>query len=336
VRILALTFLLATVSTAAAEPPAFRVVERAALGIELRPEARVLSDKHEAAMASCTKAIEPTSGALFWLELDRAGKVTAVRVRGSGKPVVDTCLEQALRKTTAKDKLPGPIILAGHVELAVPGRDGYLPPPRHSTTAVLVAPHAATWQLTVTQLAYTANRAADLAQALDGVSAGIAACAPKRGATADSAQAIAWIDGKAIVRSGTPAYDDCVAKALDAIKLPTSESAAWMKLAITEPAEPLAPRTDKAGLSREQGLRDALTTAVRSRKAILLTCLDGRPTATLSKVGVTLAGTKATITRAATGNADADACVRKKFGEVAIPNAKSDDKLALEVTLERQ
>jgi hypothetical protein len=186
-------------------------------------------------------ALRPAShrAALFWLELDRTGKVTRANVRGSGKPIVDTCLGTALRKATATAKLPGPIVLVGHIDLKPH------PSPRESKTAVVLAAHGARWQVTLQHVAYTANRAADLAQALDGASAAIAACAPKRGAAAKPATAIVWTDGKAIVRSGTPGYDECVAKALDTIKLPAPDSAAWMKLAITEPAEPLAPRKDK-------------------------------------------------------------------------------------------
>jgi len=286
------------------------------------------------ALATCTAAIEPSNGALFWLELGRTGAVTNVQVRGSGKPIVDTCLENALRKAPV-GKLAEPVVLVGHLDLKVRDRDGYYPSPRQSTTSVLVAAHDAKWQLTVSLLAYTANRAADIAQGLDGASTSIAACAAKRGPTAQPAEAIAWTDGKAIVRSGTPAYDDCVARALETVKPPTAESALWMKLAITAPAEPLAPRTDKAALSRDQALHDALTTAVRSRKELLRTCLDGRPKASLVKVGVVLAGIKAKIAMVETGDPDANICVRNKFGEVAIPNARADDKLELEISLER-
>jgi len=109
-----------------------------------------------------------------------------------------------------------------------------------------------------------------------------------------------------------------------------------MKLAITAPAEPLAPRTDRVALSKDQALRDALTTAVRSRKELLLTCVDGRAKATLTKVSLALTGAKAKVSKVATGDAEADECVRKKFGEVAIPSAKPADKLELEITLVRE
>jgi hypothetical protein len=321
--------------TAAAEPAATRLVEDAALGTELQPDKPLLGDQAVAAIAKCTATAEPSSGALFWLEISRSGAITVAKVHGAGKPELDSCIAAALRKVNV-GKLPGPIALAGHVELAKRDGSGPWPAPRQSTTPVLVAAHDARWQLTVNHLAYTANRAADIAGALDAASTAIAACAPKRGASAAPAEAIVWYDGKAIVRSGTPAYDRCVAKAIETITLPAPESALWMKLAITAPAEPLAPITDKAALSREQALRDALTTAVRSRKPQLLACLDGRPKATLGKVGVELRAGKASIKSVTTGDPQADACVRQKLAGVAIPNAKPDDKLDLEVTLERQ
>jgi hypothetical protein len=315
-------------ATAAAEP---KLVEDAALGIDVTKDHPVLSDKHAAAVAAC-KPDGATAGALAWIQLDRAGRVVAAKVHGSGKPAVDACLEAALKKAGPAAKLPGPIILAGHIEL------DKLPPPRQSPTAVIVEPHGAPWQLTIQKLAYTANRAADLALALDAISEPLAACAAKRGASAQPAQGIAWLGGKPIVQTGTPAYDGCVAKALESIKLPAPESAAWLVLAITAPTEPLAAHTDdpkKAGrLSKDQALRDALTTAVRARKALLRTCLDKTANATLAKVGVSLAAGKATIATVSTGDADADACVKKRFGEVAIPSADAADKLVLDVKLE--
>ena len=90
-----------------------------------------------------------------------------------------------------------------------------------------------------------------------------------------------------------------------------------VRMSITAPTEPLAARTDKPSLSRDQALRDALTTAVRSRKPVLLTCLDKTANARIEKVGVALAAGKATIATVSTGDADADACVKKRFGEVA-------------------
>ncbi len=321
-------------ASAAADTPSFNLVEDAVFGGEAVDGKAVLSEKHRDAMAKCATT-GASSGALFWLELDRSGAVTAARVHGSGKPTVDSCLEKALRKASPRTKLPSSVVV-GHIDLPVAGGEGYHPSPRLSKTAILVAPHAAKWQVSVEQLAYTANRAADLAQALDGASVAIAACAAKRADSAGPAIAFAWIGGgKAIVRSGAPAYDACLANALEAIKLPAAESAAWMKLSILAPAAPLAPRTNKPE-SRDQALRDALTTAVRSRKDQLRTCLDGKPKLTLVKVGLALAATKATLARVSTGDAAVDACVRKKFGEVAIPNATAADKLELEITLDRE
>lgn len=331
--------LLLVSSTAAAEVPAFKLFEDASLGIALQP--RVLSDKHEAALAACAKEIivdpatkEPSSGALFYLELDKAGRATTVKAHGTGRPGLDRCLESALRKATAAGKLTATVAVAGRIDVKRPDKDAYFPSARLSSTAVLLPPHDAPWQLTISQLGYTSNRAADLGQALEATAPAIAACAPKRGAKAAPAEAIAWLDGKVIVRSGTPAYDTCVGKAIEAVKLPTAASSAWLKIAITPPTEPLAPRgTGTTKLSRDQALKDALTTAVRSRKAQLLTCLDVHPKAKIEKVTVVLAGTKARILRASTGDAGGDACVRKEFGEVAIPSAKADDKLELEVEL---
>jgi hypothetical protein len=330
-----LAILAVATGPAAADTPAFQLVEDAALGIALGATP-VLGDAHVAAMTAC-KTAEATSGAVFWLELGRAGTVIGAKVRGSGKPAIDACLEAALRKAKPAAKLPGPIALAGHIDLKLADRDGFQPTPRQSKTAVMLPPHAARWQVNVQHLAYTSNRAADLAAALDGASAGIAACAGKRGAKAEPAEAIAWFDGKAIVRSGTPAYDTCVARALETIKLPAPDSATWMKLAILAPAEPLAPRTDKAGLTRDQALRDAMTTAVRSRKEILRTCLDGKANATVDLVRLALVATKATVVKV-TGTLDAeiDACVRKKFGTVGIPSAKPEDKLELDIKLDRE
>jgi hypothetical protein len=112
--------------------------------------------------------------------------------------------------------------------------------------------------VSVDRIGYTSNRAQDIAASFDARSAAIAACSPKRGAKAEPAEALAWIDGKkATFQSGNRTYDRCMAKALDAIKLPAADSAPWMHVAIMKPAEPLAPRTAKAGLSKADALRDA-------------------------------------------------------------------------------
>lgn len=107
-----------------------------------------------------------------------------------------------------------------------------------------------------------------------------------------------------------------------------------MELSLRKAAEPLAPRTDKASMSKEQGLKDALTTAVRSRKAALLDCTDGKPKAKLAKLTVVLAGGKANVKSVATGDAAADACVKTKFVDVTIKAAEAADKLEYDVELE--
>ena len=331
-RLAALALLLLT-SPAFAEPAAgFRVVEEGALGIEL-PKDHVLLAGFEAKLTACTTGANPPTGSpLFWLEVSRAGKVSAAHVHGAGK--LDGCIEKALTAGKITDKLGAPIVLVGHVDLMAPQTSELLPPPRMSTAPVLVDAHNTKWQLTATRIAYTANRMLDITQALDAVSAKIASCAPKRGPKASAAQAFAWTDGHARVRSGTPAYDDCVASALSAIKLPAPESAFWMQLEITAPSEPLAPRTGKAGMSHEQAMTDALTTAVRSRKLDLLACLDGHPKAKLTKLKIVLDGEKASAKALSTGNADADVCVRNKFHAIAIPSATARDHLELEVSLD--
>jgi len=103
----------------------------------------------------------------------------------------------------------------------------------------MIDPKGATWQLSSRRLAYTANRAADISQALDGQSTAIAACAAKRASSLADVDLIAWHDGsKAIVRgSGDSAYDTCLGRALDAIKLPANESAMWLELSLRKPAE---------------------------------------------------------------------------------------------------
>ncbi len=319
--------------TAAADAP--RIVEDAALGVALPTDRRLLDDSKAAdALAKCVAATPPTGSAVYWLDISSKGKVTGARVKGSGVPALDACLAKALGKVTVGDKLTGAIAVVGRIDL--PDASGAtLESPRISSAAVLVAAHDAAWQLTVDRVGYTANRAQDIAAALDGQSAAIAACAGKRGAKAEAAEALAWVDGKqAAFQSGNRAYDACVAKALNGIKLPAADSALWMHVAIMKPAEPLAPRTTKGGLSKADALRDALTTAVRSRKSELLACTDGKPKAKLTKVGVALRGGKASVSKVSTGDTDADACVRNKFSNVAIPNAAAGDKVELEITLE--
>lgn len=327
---------------ATAEPtPAYRVFEDGALGMKL-PDKRLLgADKGlEKTVSDCiTGAPAAKSSALYWLEISKSGTVTVAKVRGSGSTALDGCIAGGLKKASITEKLPSSIVVVGRVDILDRANTSgaFLPSPRVSDVAVMIDPKGATWQLSSRRLAYTANRAADISQALDAQSTTIAACAAKRATTLADVDLIAWHDGgKAIVRgSGDSVYDTCLGRALDAIKLPTNESALWLELSLRKPAEPLAPRTDKVALSKDRALQDALTTAVRSRKDVLLTCLDKAPkTAKLTKVTIALDAGKASIKGVSTGDAAADTCVRGKLKDVVIKSATPTDKLELEVTLE--
>ena len=312
--------------------PVVRIVEDGALGVELNPDHPLVGGA-EAALAACAAGPKPATGSpLFWLEISRAGKVSGARVHGSGP--LDGCLARALQHATISAKLPAPIIVVGHLDLMAPGTSKLLPSPRMSTTPVVLDPHGSAWQLTVTRLAYTANRALDISAALDQASAGVAACAPRRGKSAKAAQAVAWTDGTPVVRSGTPAYDTCVAHALAPMKLPAPESALWLQLEIKAPGEALAAITDRPSLSHDQALRDALTTAVRSRKLELLACLDGHHAATVTHVGVALRAGKAELRRVGSGEPEVDTCVRRTFGSVAVPSASAGETADLDVSLD--
>lgn len=333
--------LLATTPAVAEVSPAYQVFEDGALGMRL-PDKRLLgADKGLAkTVTECiTGAPAAKSSALYWLEISKSGTVSAAKVRGSGSSALDGCIAGGMKKASITEKLPSSIIVVGRIDILdrAGGHGAFLPSPRLSDVSVMIDPKDATWQLSTRRLAYTANRAGDISQALDGQSLAIAACAAKRATTLVDVDLIAWHDGsKALVRgSGDSAYDTCLGKALDAIKLPTNESALWMELSLRKPAEPLAPRTDKVALSKDRALQDALTTAVRSRKAVLLTCLDKAPkTAKLDKVTISLAAGKANIKGVATGDAATDACVKGKLVDVVIKSATPADKLELEVTLE--
>jgi hypothetical protein len=316
-----LLLLLAT--PAAADP--LHVVEDGVFGIDPAPKGPLLTG-FEAALGKCSDTAE--GSAVMWVDVDKTGHVTSAHVHGAGK--VDACVERALRGAKVETKLTAPIVVLGHVDA-----DGQKSP-RISTVAIVVDAHDAPSQLTVERVEYTANRALDIAQALDGSSAGIAACAGKRPKSDKIVQGIAWYDGHAIVmHTGAAAYDECVGKVLGAIKLPRDDSALWMELSIAPPAEPLAPRGGRT-LSHDQQLRDALTTAVRVRKLHLLGCLDGHPKTTLTTVHVALAKGKASIKAVSTGDADADACVRDKLHDVAIDAAKEADQLELDIALEAE
>lgn len=329
-----LLVLLALTGTAAADAP-YKITEDAALGTALPADKRLLDDAKAAdALAKCVTATPPGGSAVFWVDISSKGVVTTARVHGSGKPALDACLAGALKKLAVAEKLTAAIAVVGRIDLA-DASGAFLESPRISSAAVAVNANNAAWQLNVDRIGYTSNRAQDIAAALDARSASIAACAGKRGAKAEAAEALAWVDGKkAAFSSGNKPYDACVAKALDGIKLPVAESAMWLHVAIMKPTEPLAPRTTKAGLSKADQLRDALTTAVRSRKQDLLACTDGKPKAKLTKLSLALRGGKANVYKVSTGDTDADACVRNKLANVAISSAAADDKVELEITLD--
>lgn len=270
-----------------------------------------------------TSACSGAEGApLFWLEVARTGKVTAAKVHGAGK--ADACFAKALAKAKVKEKVAGPIVVTGHID--VEGQAA----PRTSQAPVVLDNHHTKWQLTANQLHYTANRMMDIAAGLDAASNAVASCADRR---TTAGKAMVWHDGKVIVRSGTKAYDTCLAKALSSVKLPAPESAFWIQLDITPPGEQLAPHTDNPQLSHEQALKDAVNTAVRSRKLDIADCLQPHPKATVTAVTVALYGEKLTTKKVTTSDADVEKCVRGKLDGVKIPNAVPTDKLELEVEL---
>jgi hypothetical protein len=316
-----LVLVVLAVTTTAAADPAVVVHIDSVLGID--DDAPPQLDGVDAALGKCSDA--PTGSAVVLLYVSRQGRVTSAHAHGAGK--LDACLEHALVMGKVTAKLSAPIVLLGRVDL------GDQPTPRISNVAIVIDAHDAAWQVTVDRLGYTANRALDIGQELDAASAAIAACASRRPRTAKPVHGVAWTDGHPIVHTGLAAYDSCLEHALAAIKLPRDDSAMWMELSIAPPAEPLAPRNPGV-ISHETQLRDALTTAVRARKLHLLGCLDGHPKATLVKLGVSLRGSRANVKTVATGDAEADACVRKQLSDVMIPSATSTDVVDLEVTLD--
>jgi hypothetical protein len=294
-----------------------KVVEEAGLGTDLAPEHPLLSADFKA----CTG--DASGGPLFWVEVSKTGKVSSAHVHGAGK--LDACLEKALGKAKVTAKLASPAIVAGHLE--VEGQDA----PRISQAPVVLDAHHAKWQVTANAIHYTANRALDIANALDGASSAISDCAGKRDA---GTHALIWYDGKtAVVRSAAKAYDDCVAKALTTIKLPAAESAFWIQADVAPPGEQLAPHVDDPHLSHEQALRDAVSTAVRSHKLDIDDCLQGHPKSTVSGVTVTLYGEKLTTKQVATADGEVSACVKKKLDGLKIPNALPTEQLELEVEI---
>lgn len=308
------------------------IQEDGAFGIELVADHPLLGDGKgmAAALAKCVATTPGGGSPLFWAEISAKGVVTSAKVHGSAKPALDACAATALRKGAVKDKLSRGFTLVGRIDLGGEAA-------RVNDTPVMLNPHDAMWQVTVAKVGYTANRAADIAQSLDGVSEAIAKCAPKRVARTTTEFAVAWrAKGVAVVKSGVPGYDACVGKALGKVALPVAESGMWLVLSFSKPAEPLAARTDKASLSKAQALKDAMTTAVRSRAAQLVTCLDGKPKANLVKVTVALKATKLSVSKVATGDAAADTCVKKKLDGVVIPNAEAKDTAEHEISIEKE
>ncbi len=301
---------LVLVATPAFADPAIAVEQ--ALGSDPAPQLT-------ADFKACTG--EASGAPLFWAELSKAGKVTAAKVHGAGK--IDACFEKALAKAKVAGKLAAATTVVGHIDL-----DGATVP-RVSEAAVILDAHHAKWQITATQIHYTANRMMDIAASLDGASNAVSDCAGKRTAPG---RALIWYDGKAQVRSGAKAYDDCVARALASIKLPAPESAFWIAADVTAPGEQLAPRSADPHLSHEQALRDAINTAVRSRKLDFVDCENAHPKANLTAVTVQLAVEKLKTVKV-TGDAAIEACVKSKLDGVKIPNASPSDKLELEVDL---
>ncbi len=321
--------------------PAYQLFEDGALGMKLPPKRLLGPDKGMArTIDDCILHAPAASGsAVYWLELGKGGNVMVAKVRGTGSTALDSCIAGGLKKAEITEKLPGSIVIVGRIDVRDRNKNlgTFNPSPKVSEIAVLIDAKGGSWQLGTRRLAYTENRAADIAQALDAQAAEIDACAGKRAKTLTDVDLVAWLDGKAIVRgTGDTAYETCLAKALEQIKLPTASSAIWMELSLRKAAEPLAPRTDKAALGREQALKDALTTAVRSRKAALLDCTDGKPKAKLATLTIALANGKANVKSVSTGDPAADTCVKTKFVEVSIKTAESTDKLELEVALDPQ
>ena len=326
--------LIATTGMAVADAPKIQVDAMLGMDDVPLPSKGLLDTGADEALAACVKTA-PTSAPVFWLDISSKGVVTTARAHGTGAPKTDACIAAALKKVGVMiEKLPGAIAVVGHIDIPGVEADAQA---RISNTSVMVAAHTAAWQLTINQFAYTRNREKDVATSLDAISKAFATCSPKRGAKAEPAQALAWVaNKKAVFQSGATGYDACMAKALNTIKLPAPESALWLQIAILKAAEPLTPRSTKAGLSKSDAIRDALTTAVRSRKSDLLACTDASPSAKLTKVTVSLRANKANITKAGTGDATADACVRKAFQNVAVSSLDAADKADLEISLEAE
>jgi len=136
------------------------------------------------------------------------------------------------------------------------------------------------------------------------------------------------------MRSGAPAYDACVEKALASMKLPAPESAFWIAADVTKPGEQLAAHTDDPHLSHEQALKDAVSTAVRAHKLDLVDCENAHPKAGLTAVTVTLSVEKLVTKKVTATDSAIEACVKGKLDGLKIPNASPSDKLELEVDIQ--
>lgn len=330
-----------SLTAVADKPPAYQLFEDGSLGFTLPPKKLLGTDKGlDATLTDCIMRAPAAQGsAVYWLEIGKAGNVMVAKVRGSGSTALDSCIAGGLKKASVTEKLPSGFVMFGRVDVLdrTKTMGTFNPSPKVSEVAVLIDAKGGPWQLGTKRLAYTENRAADISQALDAQAATLDACAAKRSKTLADVDIAAWIDGsRALVRStGESSYDSCLARALDAIKLPTSASAMWLELSLKKAAEPLAARTDKASLGKGQALKDALTTAVRSRRDALLDCVDGK-TSKLTTLTVALAAGKANVKAVNTGVPAADACVKTKFVDVTIKSAGPEDKLEYEVALEPQ
>jgi hypothetical protein len=298
-------------STALADSP-YKIAEEAALGMDLPDHGLIDAD-----FSACKDA---PGAPLFWVEISKAGKVTAAHVHGAGK--LDACFEKAFAKGKVADKLPAAIVVVGHIE--VEGQAA----PRVSQAPVVLDAHHAKWQLSANQIHYTANRMMDIAAGLNGASEAVSNCAGKRD---KPGKAMIWHAGKPIVKSGSPAYDSCVASALASVKLPAPESAFWIAADVTAPGEQGAPMGEDPKASHEQALKDAVSTAVRSRKLDFADCQNVHPKANLTAVTVQLSVEKLKTVKVTSSDASIDACVKGKLDGVKIPNASPSDKLELEV-----
>jgi hypothetical protein len=311
-----LALALTLISTTALADSGYKIAEEAALGMDLPGHPLLDAD-----FAACKDA---PGAPVFWVEVSKAGKVTAAHVHGAGK--LDACFEKAFGKAKVADKPTASIVVVGHIEV-----DGQAAP-RVSQAPVVLDAHHAKWQLSANEIHYTANRMMDIAAGLDAASDAVSSCAGKRD---KPGKAMIWHanGSKPVVRSGAPGYDDCVARALASVKLPAPESAYWITADVTAPGEQLAPRTNDPHLSHEQALKDAMSTAVRAHKLDFVDCENAHPKAGLTAVTVALAVEKLVTKKVTATDAGIEACVKSKLDGLKIPNASPSDKLEIEVDL---